>query len=242
MLFRSLVNGEASMARFQSISDFVFYKPERIAIADFTNNCIRDLDLESNSVSNMAGICKMGSFTSHDFMYPRSLVYLRHQSYFIVSVHKSATSQTQLVTIDLPSGVVSSFNVVLRGMYSLLLDESETVLYVSYWNGLAKVDLIFNQSAGLREPMNSQVMKLHLIHYMVWLVNGEIIAAVTDQRVAVIDLQLRDTYFLCSGEYLFTPSRHLFLYPSVFKCMLLYLMHSLPQEFAIPHCKPKNIS
>ena len=221
----------------------MFYKPERIAIADYSNNCIRDLDLESNSVSNMAGICSREYFEPYDFRQPSSIVYLTRQSHFIVSVRARDTFKSWLVTIDLPSRLVSSFNVWSQeGMHRLLLNESETVLYVSHWNGLAKVDLIFNQSAGLREPMNSQVIKLHLIHYMVWLVNGEIIAAVTDQRVAVIDLQLRDTYFLCSGEYLFTPSRHLFLYPSVFKCMLLYLMHSLPQEFAIPHCKPKNIS
>ena len=238
-----LVNGPASIARFSWIRDFVFYRPDRIAIADFNNHCIRDLDLTYLYVSSIAGICNRDYAMLHDFRDPTSIVYLRHQSYFIVSAVHHKTFESGLVTIDLPSGLVSSFNVwSIEGMNRLLLDESETVLYVGHWDGLAKVDLTSHQPAHLSNLMSFNFTNFPYIHYMVWLADGEIIAAVTNHRVTVIDLQLEEIYFLCSGEYPFSSPLPPSLPVSVLKRMALYVMDSFPQEFAMPHWKQMDIS
>lgn len=207
---KGLVNGDASNARFGIIFDFLFYEPRRIAIVDYHYGCIRGLDLEANAVSNIAGICSTEPVSSSglpSFAIPTRIVYLKRQSYFIVYAYSTQTFSFQLLKIDSATRSVSLLNDSLTGriskVRSLLVDQSETVLYVGYSGGLAKVDLHSFEAIDLTfhgPAVQNGPAAVGTLNYMRWLVDGVIIVAVTEEAVAVIDLGLEEVDFLCNGK------------------------------------------
>mgnify|MGYP001793723565 FL=1 len=155
---RGLRNGPAHQALFSVLTDFIQYKKTKLALVDFRNHCIRELDTESGMVSTLIGSChvhntphglitlrtdgEQTNATSNFLNHPVQVLYLETKDYFLTYDFLN----TLIYKVDLKTNTVRLLSsrlhsVSIPNVNYIAKNQEETKLYISHNFGLSVIDL-----------------------------------------------------------------------------------------------------
>ena len=154
-----LKEGPALESRFNIISDILQHKKNKMAVVDFRNHCIREINMATSQVRTFIGSCHVYSTTAPDFIrmetasqnvsaradilnHPTKVVYVEKDDYYIFF----DMLINNLLKMDVRTDTVACLNaepnqVNLFNINDMILDTDQKYLYITHSYALSKLDL-----------------------------------------------------------------------------------------------------
>ena len=154
-----LKEGSALQSRFNLIVDILQHKNDKMAIVDFRNHCIRELNMATSRVRTFIGSCHVYSTTGPDFVrmetaeqnvsaradvmnHPLQVVYVEKDDYYIFF----DMLMNNLLKMDVQTDTVACLNAELNrakleNIMNIMVDTNDKYLYVTHSYALSRIDL-----------------------------------------------------------------------------------------------------
>ena len=156
---RGLREGPALQSRFNLIVDILQHKKDKMAIVDYRNHCIREINLATSQVRTLIGSCHLFSNNVAEFLrletadqnvsaradimnHPLRAVYVEKGDYYIFFDRYL----NNLLKMDVQTDTAACLNAELNkrdlhNIVDIIVDSKDKYLYVTHGYALSRIDL-----------------------------------------------------------------------------------------------------